>query len=262
MINKKVIRKENAAGKFTTVHHAILNDNRLSSTDFRILVSILSDADHFNLTRELIINRFGLNKKTVQQSFKNLEDCGYLRRAELKRGYFYTISEYGNMNNKENNEVHSPVIQEVITMTPTKRPAVLTEGSIIDLEDYKELILAIIPNDTPTQIIMDFYRDIQSRIDVGTISKPEQLSKTHLEKIMAKYISVDVSLDSFISNLCENHAGGKGITIAQQKEITSKTLNFFKNFDGTISEKLVKSKIWTYKSKFTSSGHLDQRYQN
>lgn len=122
MINKKVIRKDNVAGKFTTIHLSILNDKRLSGNDLRILISILSDADNFNLTRELIMNRFQLNKKTVQQCFKNLEELGYIKRAELKRGYFYTISEYGNLNNESivKPQIESKIEQIIAPIEQTK----------------------------------------------------------------------------------------------------------------------------------------------
>lgn len=98
MINKKVIRRPIEKGKFTTIQHSILKDKRLSSDDKIILTSILADADNFNVTHELLLNRFDLSENTLRKIFKNLEQCGYLKRTKMKRGNYYTISEFGNLN--------------------------------------------------------------------------------------------------------------------------------------------------------------------
>lgn len=104
MQNKKVIRKVPKAGEFTTIQHAILYDKRLTSTAFRILTSILSDKDEYKLTQGLIIKRFDIHKDTVKSAFENLEECGYMRRKEQKRGHYYIISEYGNLNKETEQE--------------------------------------------------------------------------------------------------------------------------------------------------------------
>jgi len=104
--NKKVIRIETKKGEFTTVRYSILHDKRLSGNALRILISLLSDADDFNATYALFMNRFGINKSTVRNAFKLLEELGYVRLDEQKRGHFYTVSEYGNLNtSKEKVEV-------------------------------------------------------------------------------------------------------------------------------------------------------------
>lgn len=111
-VNKTVIRKNNTPKEFTTVHHSILNDKRLTSTAFRILTSILSDSDNFQISYSLFENRFKLAKKTVKAAFDNLEQCGYVIRKPKSRGLYYTISEFGNLkvsvektsNNQEDNK--------------------------------------------------------------------------------------------------------------------------------------------------------------
>lgn len=100
--NKMVIRKDLEHGKFTTVHHSIINDKRLTDIAFRILVSILSDSDDkFGLSQGLLISRFNCDKKTIRKALKCLEDCGYMKREQQPRGHFYIISEFGNLNKKD-----------------------------------------------------------------------------------------------------------------------------------------------------------------
>ncbi len=101
MKNKTVIRKENKKGQFTTIHHSILKDKRLSSNGFRLLVNILSDSDeNFKLSPTVYCNRLRISKTTFLNAIKNLEECGYLKREDSKidsSKNYYTISEFGNL---------------------------------------------------------------------------------------------------------------------------------------------------------------------
>lgn len=109
--NKRVIRKEKTKGQFTTLHHSILHDSRLTATAFRILTSILSDSDnHFNISQQKLADRFNLHLDTIKSGLECLEEFGYLRRKELPRGHYYTISEYGNLtpNDETTKEINSP----------------------------------------------------------------------------------------------------------------------------------------------------------
>lgn len=110
---KKVIRKEVQKGHFTTVHHSYLYDKRLTAEAFRILVSMLADADNFNISQRLFENRFGIHKKTVKRALKCLEECGYLRLKPLPRGNYYTISEYGNLNIETSDSNSEEIIEKI-----------------------------------------------------------------------------------------------------------------------------------------------------
>ena len=98
--NKTIIRKPRANGRFTQVPTSIITDNDLKPNAFRILLSMLSDSDDFNISYALLENRHELSNGTVKAAMNNLEECGYLRRTETitKRGFYYTISEYKNLN--------------------------------------------------------------------------------------------------------------------------------------------------------------------
>ena len=270
MKNKTVIRRPNEKGTFTTVHHSILFDTRLSALELRILICILSDSDNFNLTQKLLTNRLGITKKTLQKAFKRLEECGYIKRTELKKGHYYTISEYGNLSKKEESvpenvldiptdeiEIPQPIIQE--TVEPTEIV------STIKIEDYINIIgdLTSHATEEQTTIILTYLIDA---ISDGRITKPEQMSEDNLMLIINK-IAPAPKLShkgmELIHQVCEERAGGRGITIGNKKEITQKVVKFFtENTTIEPTERAIRSKIMMYKSKYISHGHLDQRYQN
>lgn len=151
MKNKTVIRKENEKGKFTTIHHSILKDKRLSSNGFRLLVNILSDSDeNFKLSPTVYCNRLGITKTTFLNAIKNLEDCGYIKREDskiVKSKNHYTVSEFGNLkvSQEEVNETNSDTLKQQFD---AEQQLTIPEGiskdfndyliSIIDLTDYQE----------------------------------------------------------------------------------------------------------------------------
>ncbi|PZR02978.1 MAG: hypothetical protein DI539_27040, partial [Flavobacterium psychrophilum] len=258
MKNKTVIRRPNQAGEFTTVHHSILHDTRLSALEFRILLSILSDADTFNLSQQLIINRLKIDKKTVQNAFKALESYGYIKRTQLKRGHYYTISEFGNLSKEE---IELPSIE-------VQLPAI--EDDKIILEDYFELLVKLIPADAPSEqitAVVDYFSDA---IADGRLSKKEQMSESNIKKIITKFISIDKGTGklpkdtiALIKLMCEDKAGGKGISIANKQKITDEVIAFFSlKLPKLPTEREISSRILSVKTKYNSTGHLDQRFQN
>lgn len=151
MKNKTVIRKENVKGQFTTVHHSILKDKRLSPNGFRLLVNILSDSDeNFKLSPTVYCNRLGITKTTFLNAVINLEKCGYLKREDSKidaSKNYYTISEYGNLrvSQEEVNETNSDSLKQQVDVEPQlTMPEGISQDfndyliSIIDLTDYQE----------------------------------------------------------------------------------------------------------------------------
>ncbi|RXR17353.1 hypothetical protein EQG63_11230 [Flavobacterium amnicola] len=152
MKNKKVIRKKNESGKFTTINLSVLNDTRLSTTARLLLISILSDSDEFTLSQELYKKRLGIGQSAYLNAISNLEEFGYLRKTGLENDvsipknkkadsnktiYFYTISEYGNLGKeapkietqetKANNQPAIKVIPETIEQPTIQEPVVSYE---------------------------------------------------------------------------------------------------------------------------------------
>ena len=153
MKNKTVIRKTNVNGQFTTIHHSILRDKRLTPNGFSLLVNILSDSDeNFKLSPTVYCNRLGITKKTFLSAITNLEECGYLKREESKvdkSKNHYLVSEFGNLNPNHETDANTEPKQSSSTQTEiTEESSMLPEGvnqefydymvSIIDLTDDSE----------------------------------------------------------------------------------------------------------------------------
>ena len=265
MKNKTVVRKPNQVGAFTTVHHSILFDTRISGLEFRILTIILSDSDNFNLTQSLLINRLKVDKKTLQKAFKNLEECGYLRRKKMARGHYYTISEFGNLADDRAGQLM--VIEESNKVIPEIEPVL--ENDVVEklcFEDYKGLIAKLIPSSLNDDILVDVWSYFIDNIGDGTLCSHKQMSEENITKIIKTFIPSPPSrteINRNINEICEAHAGGRGITIANKKEITAKTIKYFTdNPDVKPTEKTIRNRILLYKTSYTSAGHLDQKYQN
>lgn len=164
--NKTIIRKDTITSKFTTVHHSILYDKRLSPNALRILISLLADADSFKISYKLFENRFGISNKTVRAAFNNLEDCGYVKRTELKRGFHYTVSEYGNLNPEVKNDSSTEVKtlvednkhQELIDKNETLlQDYLVTISSFLEYDAIYDIVVDSIALHTDTNKVLDFY---------------------------------------------------------------------------------------------------------
>lgn len=104
--NKKVIRKENKAGDFTTVDYKILRNKNLTSNAKILLIEILSDTDKFQFSETLFLKRMNIAKSVYYNAINNLIENGYLRKSKIKNTQYnyYTVSEYGNLNSNEFSE--------------------------------------------------------------------------------------------------------------------------------------------------------------
>lgn len=120
--NQKRLPSEKKSGQFYQMFTRITNDNRLTGNAHWILCSILSNAPTFNISSIALQKRLGLGKDAVSAGFVVLEECGYVRRTKLPRGFFYEISEYGNLNNEPSVEVvlTEPKQNKIVDVKPTK----------------------------------------------------------------------------------------------------------------------------------------------
>ena len=127
-MNNKKIRTKKKSGNFTTIDIKIIKDNNLSSNAKILLISILSDSDSFELSQSLYCKRLGWQKNQFTTAIQQLEKSGYIKRTKLdsdkaiagklKKGsnrilYFYTVSEFGNLNIVENNSDNSSSIKDI-----------------------------------------------------------------------------------------------------------------------------------------------------
>lgn len=196
--NKTVIRKQPIAGQFTTIPNSILNDKRLSPVAFRILVSVLSDSDNFNLTYQLIQNRFDLSENTVRTAFKLLVKCGYMRidSETLSRGNYYVISEYGNLNNAEkidlapNSEQDQDdfALKTKNNIEKNKQLFIDYVGSIgefIRIDEVNDTLIELQERYTESDGFIDFYQ-IKSRLDTIIKKYKKKLYQLCMDIIQSK----------------------------------------------------------------------------
>ena len=178
MKNKTVIRKENVKGQFTTVHHSILKDKRLSPNGFRLLVNILSDSDeNFKLSPTVYCNRLGITKTTFLNAVINLENCGYLKRAVSKvnkRKKHYTVSEFGNLKKEQSesdiNESENPIEHE--------------EASLENVTEYSDEFLDYVN----TLIKLFKYEEFESLFNDEWIEKLKINTVVELKKHVDAYL--------------------------------------------------------------------------
>lgn len=263
MTNKTVIRKKNEVGKFTTIHHSILLDARLSSTAFRLLTMILSDSDtEFNLSQTLYCKRLDITKPTFFSAIDNLEENGYLRKTELdpkntkkvkKTLYSYTISEFGNLNTKEKKKelTEKPIEKKESIHESTHIQKKIVEKTIVinevaqespqpqlemdeELQKYLVSIVALLEFDE----IADSIRDMSEK----------QLSVEEIKKWVKKYL-VAVFKEKLLSieNTKDHPKAFKEFEIWLKTEI-------FKNFnlEADVERKWMSLRLFKYGKKFTT----------
>lgn len=122
-MKRKQIKQERKAGNYVSLSSNAFYDNKLSDGCKILLMSLLNDSEDFNVSEKVYCKRLNISKKTYHSRMKKLEENGYIRRTKIegkvapingKGGkksdsskvlYFYTISEYGNLNNNPKEEV-------------------------------------------------------------------------------------------------------------------------------------------------------------
>ena len=135
MNNRKIRNTNKKSGTFTTVSYNILRDINLTPNAKILLIEILSDSDNFDISQTLYCKRLGWEKNQFTRAIVSLEEHGYIKRTPIdkdkvipgkkKKGsnrvmYFYTVSEFGNLNNEKvteitiaNNEANPPTIDDL-----------------------------------------------------------------------------------------------------------------------------------------------------
>ena len=172
--NKTVFKSENVAGKFTTIPHRIINDKRLSTDARLLLISILSDADNFDISRTGLMNRLGLSEYKLDKAFNELIEYGYLKKTKRHSQYFhYTVSEFGNLNN-DSNVNNQSVCPEVSTAKSNE------DEDYLNSQQYKDDITSLQQFTTDFQEYINFklmseqLKTIQCRDDIFSIKREQQ----------------------------------------------------------------------------------------
>lgn len=165
--NKTVIRAERVSGKFTTIPHRIIHDKRLSTDARLLLISILSDAESFDFSRTGLINRLGLTEYKLDNALNELNKFGYIKKTKTHGQYFhYTISEYGNLQNiDENLSKDDSVTNETTQAQNVKSDYMYSEQYN---EDWNRLIEYLTEREDYVnyELLKEAIPNIQSREDV------------------------------------------------------------------------------------------------
>lgn len=246
MKNKTVIRKDLKTGEFTTIHHSILNDSRLTPIAFKLLVSILSDNDdNFKLSRAVYIKRLGISEGTFDNALNLLIECGYVKKSptKIKNVLHYTVSEYGNLINENKKE-----------KLPTKK--------IFELNENDYLLIDKIANDNniifdPNKLL-DYLTD---SINNGKLTDKSQLNEINLLKLINKFkIKIDTPInekitDKMIDEWCDLKSDG--LTNQNLKTLKLKIKDRFKQ-NPDMNEKEIKNKITQFKTNFRKTAINNQ----
>lgn len=98
MGNQKRVTAEKKSGEFHQMFNRITNDKRLSGNAYWVLSYIISNSPTWSISAKTIQSKLGVGKDAVSAAFLILEECGYVKRTKMARGFFYEVSEYGNLN--------------------------------------------------------------------------------------------------------------------------------------------------------------------
>jgi hypothetical protein len=202
MNNKKIRMNKKKPGSFTTIDLDLIKDKNLTSNAKILLIAILSDSDSFELSQTLYCKRLGWEKNQFTRAIEQLEKNGYINRTQIendkvvpgkkKKGsnrilYFYTVSEYGNLN-KDNNDEVKPM-NHTNSIPPNDA----------DLETFRELITT-----------NEFYKTALDVIDKNLIenfTKDEVIFRNLLLNLKSESKEIQrIYVDSMINNLKDFHS--------------------------------------------------------
>lgn len=132
MNNKKIRNTNKKPGNFTTVSYDIIRNKNLTSNAKILLIEILSDSDDFELSQSLYCKRLGWEKNQFTRAIEQLEIHGFIKRTRIERDkvipgkkkkgsnrilYFYTVSEFGNLNSNEHTQPEGDLLSNKVSPT-------------------------------------------------------------------------------------------------------------------------------------------------
>lgn len=111
------IKKSKEDSKFGIYQYSIYNDSRINPLSFKLLLGLINAGNDWFFNLEHFAHTQELNIKTVTKSVNELIKCGYLSRTKIGYKYFYTVSEYGDLN--KSNPTTEKILKPIQTPTPT-----------------------------------------------------------------------------------------------------------------------------------------------
>lgn len=207
--NKKVHRRENKKGDFTTINYAILRDKRLTPNAKLLLIEILSDTDNFKFSEQLFINRMGITKKTLYRAMDNLKENGYLKSTKIKntKYNYYTISEFGNLNSKEETEQETEPAKKLNTNVEdySKETDFIYKNLEFICSELTKTIVEVM-EDKQYQLLPDCVKIIQDRKKkhyndikgfIENVHRSEEVKKLAIKILKERIFEKNQHIDSY-----------------------------------------------------------------
>ncbi|NMH26527.1 winged helix-turn-helix transcriptional regulator [Flavobacterium sp. SE-s28] len=238
------------------------------------MLCILMDADHFRLSLTLLVNRLGMEKKTIQNALKKLEECGYLRRKELNRGNYYIISEYGNLTGTD--EVTTPTSEavEVLESSLVEDTPTTFQGRGINEDEALFILkyLAASEHENHFEKVLDalntdLLSGIITAIDETAIlrklpKQPTTKTKLPINLGQIRQLYKFPRLFDAMLPIVQEKSGGHMISQKSREDIVLRTMRKFADADEELHPNKVTRFMYNIKGEYTNAGSLDQRYQN
>ncbi len=157
------IERDAHHSNYTCISNAVLRDERLSFEVMAFMVKILSLPDNWSFSVKGIAKICKVGERTVYRFFKELEECGYLRKERIKdeRGCFVDTSYFFTENpvaEKEQTAVNPTAIIDNTGIPPDK--TAYTE-QIRTIEPFQPLAETEQTADSPSAISPQVASDTQ-----------------------------------------------------------------------------------------------------
>lgn len=203
MNNRQTIKiKERQTGTFSLITNTILYHKDLTAFDKLLLVSILSDDDSYTFNITTYANRLNCSTDKISRSISRLKKAGFIKQKKLQKrfnGWYYVISEYGNLENDSialpSTENHlnenKDTKQEIPTLPKenTHVPSIENEVNVLDLNLYADLICAEFDKAIESGLNIDEVKYIEylnTACTDGRLSSVSQMTSENLNAILIK----------------------------------------------------------------------------
>lgn len=267
----KLIRAERQAGEFTTVPTRILNDKRLEAVDVLMLIQVFSHKDGFNLSRTALENAVRVKRKGFDACIERLERLGYVSRvADWKNNYYYTFSEFGNLkldtDNPSENHVNFPIEGEcgskLIGRDMSEDDAIFVFSYLrkIGSESHFEEVLNRLHKDliSGKTTIVD---EVSLKQYLPCLQQKGRSKSFPTVASLRKQYKVPQLYDEILPLVIAN-AGGDRITKMAEERIIFKTMDRFKDNDGSLTEGILLQRLRMIKGDNKTPATENQFYQN
>ena len=286
-------RMDPKKGNFVTMSRDILSSTELTDKAKVLLMLMLNNADNWNISVCYYGKLLGWGNTTLSNTVKNLVENGYLLTDKHSKGkglgflYTYVVSEFGNLNPNKTMPTKEEVKEFLDEQEQqfSEEPLQLEASSNEVAEATSETIIEITPeqiNEFDTRLnavlfellkayrmtdeflikIADFYWD--------EVNKDKKKALKYTSELMRKQIINSIQRNEAVAlkqieEWIEIH--NTKCTAIQRKEITNKTIKYFKERWEhpleIVKEKDVEHRVLVYQTEIIGANRVhDSRFQD